>query len=147
MKKVKRMNKLFGYFFVLIILSSIVFLVMYYVDQESRGMNIRYSKSVQISELKICELTYTQENIPKSVTVCGYIETDNIARLRIILFQMPGEIFIVENQPKDLFDQGYFSRELLLPDDTDYGDYLLKVVLNRDVVGEIKFYISPPETQ
>jgi hypothetical protein len=121
-----------------------VFLVIYYSYQEANGLNVRYAKSVQITELEICEISYAG-NVPRSITVCGYLETSDIARLRIGLFKMPKEIYIAENPPKDLFDRGYFKRVLFLPNDIEYGEYLVKIVLNREVVGEISFHIAQPE--
>ena len=96
-----------------------------------------YSRSVQVTDLEICDILYSTDGIPKSIKICGYIfneEPETIVTLDIYLFHMPDKksiSFMSHQNDNDLFDEGFFSRDLSLNGTT--GDYLLKVMLFRDI--------------
>ena len=57
--------------------------------------NPRLSQSVQIVELDICGIHYSEEGIPETVEVCGAIEIKDdatVAYLDILVFWMPEKI-------------------------------------------------------
>ena len=105
-----------------------------------------YSRSVQVTDLEICDILYSTDGIPKSIKICGYIfneEPETIVTLDIYLFHMPDKksiSFMSHQNDNDLFDEGFFSRDLSLNGTT--GDYLLKVMLFRDIIGTLEFRIQ-----
>ena len=145
MEIIKRINKLIRYLVIIAFLLASVILIVIYIDRVRSGRNWTYSESVQIRDLEICKTSYSQNEIPESITVCGNVITEDIARLRINLYKMPGKMFVNENPPKDLFTQGYFTREISLVG-AGYGKYLVEVVLFREVIGSIEFSIGLPDS-
>jgi hypothetical protein len=144
MEIIERINKIIRYLVIIAFLLASVILIVMYIDRVRSGRSWAYSESVQIRDLEICKISYSQNEIPESITVCGNVITEDVARLRINLYKMPGKMFVNENPPKDLFSQGYFTRDISLADNVNYGDYLVEVVLFREVIGSIEFSIGPP---
>lgn len=144
MEIIEKINKLIRYLVIIAFLLAGITLIIIYVDRVRNGRIGKYSESVQIHDLDICKISYSQNEIPESIIICGNVITEDVARLRINLYTMPGKMFVNANPPKDSFFQGYFTREISLLNNANYGDYLVEVVLFREVIGSIEFSIEPP---
>ena len=108
------------------------------ITKSQNGFPSKISKSASVQSLKVCDISYNPQGSPISVTLCGYVETEDPAMLRLYLYKMPNKRFVSKNQPEDFFYEGNFYRELNI-DNT--GDYLVEVYLFRDLLTSTEFTI------
>jgi hypothetical protein len=90
-----------------------------------------YSRSVQVENLNVCNIHYSEDGTPESVSICGFIinrEPGTIVDLSINLYQLPSENFISTVQ------------DLSLNDKT--GHFRVEIQLFREVIGSLEFYIN-----
>ena len=126
----------------IIFFAIFIFLCALVLIFEANNDNLSYSRSVQVTEIDICNISYSEEGIPERVTVCGYLDmAGSIAELSIKLYQMPDEKLISENPHSDsLFEAGFFSRELSLEGTS--GSYLVEIMLYREVISSMRFDVN-----
>ncbi len=104
-------------------------------------VNQPLSKSVHVVALDICDIHYSVEGIPETVEVCGAIEIKDdatAAYLNMLVFWMPDKtpISMLATQGESLFENGSFSRDLVINGE---GDYLIEVLKGRSVLASIEF--------
>ncbi len=131
-KKANRIGVVF-----LIAIISIMLIVTYAIN---KAPNLPYSRSAEITDLDICDISYSKTGTPKTVTICGFlnIEDGDFVKLSIIISRMPDKVFVSENpHDHDLFEQGFFSREINL--DGTHGSYIAEIFLYRNIIGSINF--------
>ena len=142
-------SRLFQVMIISLIILAITTGVSSFLTKEQRINN----RNVRIEDLVICSGFDPVSGKPQEITspirtnlehiyLCGYVVSEFPVELNIYLVREPEIKAVFHVPPDDLFEMGYFIREIILPTGDPVGHYRINIFLFRVIIASEEFEIN-----